>query len=77
MTKLPVALCFVLFSSVIFTDGAPAATTVAEDGLELVILHNNDMHARFEQVSVSSGTCTPELAKANKCYGGFARIAHL
>lgn len=56
--------------------GAPT-TDIAEDGLELTILHNNDMHARFEQVSVSSGTCTPELSAANKCYGGFARIAHV
>uniref|UniRef100_T1GT12 5'-nucleotidase n=1 Tax=Megaselia scalaris TaxID=36166 RepID=T1GT12_MEGSC len=35
------------------------------------------MHARFEQVSINSGTCSPDLAKANQCYGGFARIAHL
>lgn len=76
MMKFLVGLCLALCLSTISIDGAPAVE-VAEDGLELMILHNNDMHARFEQVSASTGTCTPELAHANKCYGGFARIAHL
>uniref|UniRef100_A0A1L8EEN9 5'-nucleotidase n=2 Tax=Haematobia irritans TaxID=7368 RepID=A0A1L8EEN9_HAEIR len=43
---------------------------------EFIILHNNDMHARFEQTSVDSGKCTDEMANTNKCYGGFARVAH-
>ncbi|EDV55611.1 protein 5NUC isoform X2 [Drosophila erecta] len=43
---------------------------------EFIILHNNDMHARFDQTSVNSGTCPPEDAHTNKCYGGFARVAH-
>uniref|UniRef100_A0A6P4E6L4 5'-nucleotidase n=1 Tax=Drosophila rhopaloa TaxID=1041015 RepID=A0A6P4E6L4_DRORH len=43
---------------------------------EFIILHNNDMHARFEQTSVNSGTCSPEDANSNKCYGGFARVAY-
>uniref|UniRef100_A0A1I8M8V3 5'-nucleotidase n=1 Tax=Musca domestica TaxID=7370 RepID=A0A1I8M8V3_MUSDO len=49
----------------------------AKVATEFVILHNNDMHSRFEQTSANSGKCTEELAKANKCYGGFARVAHL
>uniref|UniRef100_A0A1A9WN80 5'-nucleotidase n=1 Tax=Glossina brevipalpis TaxID=37001 RepID=A0A1A9WN80_9MUSC len=44
--------------------------------LEFIILHNNDMHARFEQTSKTSGKCTPEMANTNKCYGGFARVAY-
>ncbi|KAH8316328.1 hypothetical protein KR067_005183 [Drosophila pandora] len=43
---------------------------------EFIILHNNDMHARFEQTSVNSGICSPEDAHTNKCYGGFARVAY-
>lgn len=43
---------------------------------EFLILHNNDMHARFEQTNVNSESCTPEDAKSNKCFGGFARVAH-
>ncbi|EDW48295.1 protein 5NUC [Drosophila sechellia] len=43
---------------------------------EFIILHNNDMHARFDQTSVNSGTCPPEDVHTNKCYGGFARVAH-
>jgi len=48
----------------------------AEVATELIILHNNDMHARFEQTNVNSGKCLPEDANSNKCYGGFARVAH-
>ncbi|XP_034952456.1 protein 5NUC-like [Chelonus insularis] len=43
----------------------------------LRVLHTNDMHARFEETSALSGRCLPEEARANKCYGGFARIATL
>ncbi|GBP34722.1 Protein 5NUC [Eumeta japonica] len=46
-------------------------------GLELVILHNNDMHAHFEQTSQLSGVCTTEDRDAGKCYGGFPRVAHV
>ncbi|KAL5286863.1 hypothetical protein ACFFRR_008078 [Megaselia abdita] len=44
---------------------------------EFVLLHNNDMHGRFEQVSATSGTCWKELAAKNLCYGGFARVANI
>lgn len=42
---------------------------------ELVILHTNDMHGRFEQTSRNSGTCK-EGNGSNDCVGGFARLAH-
>ncbi|XP_069361107.1 uncharacterized protein [Maniola hyperantus] len=44
---------------------------------ELLILHNNDMHARFEQTSQMSGACTTADREAGKCYGGFPRVAHV
>ncbi|KAH8373050.1 hypothetical protein KR009_011034, partial [Drosophila setifemur] len=49
--------------------------TKSKVATEFIILHNNDMHARFEQTSVNSGSCSPEDAHTNKCYGGFARVA--
>lgn len=42
--------------------------------LEFLILHNNDMHARFEQTSRSSGTCKKT---DTNCVGGFGRVAHV
>uniref|UniRef100_A0A182RBG7 Apyrase n=1 Tax=Anopheles funestus TaxID=62324 RepID=A0A182RBG7_ANOFN len=45
-------------------------------GLELIILHNNDMHARFEQTGAYSNDCQPSDVDSNRCYGGFARVAH-
>ena len=39
----------------------------------LTVLHTNDLHSRFDQVSKTGGECktTP------KCYGGVARIKHV
>lgn len=39
---------------------------------DLLILHNNDLHGRFEETSKTSGTCS-----IDDCVGGFARIAHV
>ncbi|XP_033255623.1 protein 5NUC-like [Drosophila miranda] len=43
---------------------------------EFIILHNIDIHARFEQTNVNSGTCSQQDANTYKCYGGFARVAY-
>lgn len=45
--------------------------------LDLIILHNNDMHARFEQTDKYSSVCHPDELIANKCYGGFARVSEV
>lgn len=44
-------------------------------GLDLLLLHNNDMHARFEQTDNACSACSPNDSAANKCYGGFARVS--
>lgn len=49
----------------------------ATDNFSLIILHNNDMHARFEQTDKYSNKCQKNDAELKKCYGGFARVAHL
>ncbi|XP_021704325.1 protein 5NUC [Aedes aegypti] len=43
---------------------------------QLIILHNNDMHARFEQTGAYGNECQPADVASNRCYGGFARVAH-
>ncbi|XP_055316674.1 protein 5NUC-like [Sitodiplosis mosellana] len=48
-----------------------------KSALDLVILHNNDMHARFEQTDKFSAKCHPDEIIDNKCYGGFARVSHI
>ncbi|KAH8325189.1 hypothetical protein KR074_009323, partial [Drosophila pseudoananassae] len=35
------------------------------------------MHSRFEQTNARCGNCLSEDARRNKCYGGFARVAHM
>lgn len=45
--------------------------------LDFILLHNNDLHGHFEEISSDFTECKPEEALAQKCYGGFARISTL
>lgn len=49
----------------------------SKPALKFVVLHNNDMHSRFEQTNKYSSQCHPDEVVNNKCYGGFARILTL
>ncbi|KAG5900036.1 hypothetical protein JTB14_009114 [Gonioctena quinquepunctata] len=42
---------------------------------DLLLLHNNDLHGRFEETESNSGTCK-DANRNRTCIGGFARIAH-
>jgi 2',3'-cyclic-nucleotide 2'-phosphodiesterase (5'-nucleotidase family) len=44
---------------------------------KLIVLHNNDMHGRFDQTGKLSDVCRKNDAENNSCFGGFARIAHV
>ncbi|KAJ9514600.1 hypothetical protein QJQ45_016346 [Haematococcus lacustris] len=52
-----------------------AAASVQSRTTTLNILHTNDVHARFDQASISAGVCNAANAAAGLCYGGYARIA--
>lgn len=52
-------------------------STIKKSALDLKILHNNDMHARFEQTDKFSAKCHPDEIIENKCYGGFARVSYV
>lgn len=41
---------------------------------KLQILHNNDMHSRFDEINKYGDPCSRKQIKENKCYGGFARM---
>lgn len=69
-------LAFVGLLIVSCVSAAPKQNIKAEGSFKLIILHNNDMHARFEQTGVLSDKCSKDDADNNKCYGGFARVAH-
>lgn len=47
------------------------------DNLKLVILHNNDIHGRFDETGVNSDKCQRLDAENNRCFGGLARVAHV
>jgi 5'-nucleotidase len=56
---------------------SPPAIVRSADDFEIIILHNNDMHARFEQTNKYSSECSGSEAAQNHCFGGFARVAHV
>ncbi|KAG5677132.1 hypothetical protein PVAND_006914 [Polypedilum vanderplanki] len=66
----------VLLLLAVHTFSAPQKKSTDEN-FKLIILHNNDMHARFEQTNAASARCTDEDREKNNCYGGFARVAHV
>ncbi|KAH8309369.1 hypothetical protein KR059_008756 [Drosophila kikkawai] len=45
------------------------------DGFKFILLHTNDMHARYDSVSAKGGKCKPEDDRLGYCYGGFGRVA--
>lgn len=51
------------------------ARLVEAQGLDLTVVHVNDMHARYEQTNQHSGACADKEAQAGVCYGGHARVA--
>ncbi|KAL5285647.1 hypothetical protein ACFFRR_007377 [Megaselia abdita] len=65
------SFCFIQFLIAI------AITSVRCGEVEFTILHNNDLHARFDEISASLGACTDALKNSSSCFGGFARAAHV
>ena len=53
----------------------PPLRTSDEGGLELTVIHVNDIHAHFEEVSVNTTRCRAE--DNGDCYGGVARVSGL
>ncbi|XP_045774953.1 uncharacterized protein LOC123873896 [Maniola jurtina] len=75
MTRLPHITT--VLAVVAITSSSIVKSPTDGQNFELLILHNNDMHARFEQTSQLSGACTTADREAGKCYGGFPRVAHV
>jgi 5'-nucleotidase len=45
--------------------------------LDLVLLHTNDMHSRFDETDIYCNECRKNDAVNGRCYGGFARVAQV
>uniref|UniRef100_A0A182QYU4 Apyrase n=1 Tax=Anopheles farauti TaxID=69004 RepID=A0A182QYU4_9DIPT len=75
MTRIETIVAQVIMAALAMAvTGSVAAPKAGE--FELIVLHNNDMHARFEQTGAYSNDCSQTDASSNHCYGGFARVAH-
>lgn len=70
MSKVLTTFLAVLLISAINSSHRPS-------NLKFIVLHNNDMHGRFEQTGRLSDVCRQSDAESNNCYGGFARIANV
>ncbi len=44
------------------------------ENFKLIILHNNDMHARFDQINHLDFRCSLNETRDGLCLGGFARV---
>lgn len=79
------AFFYIILSLQIFTTTLKyvnAATITAtsdknRDTFEFLLLHNNDMHGRFDETDEYTNQCEVQDKKLNKCYGGFARVANV
>jgi 2',3'-cyclic-nucleotide 2'-phosphodiesterase (5'-nucleotidase family) len=44
---------------------------------DLTVLHTNDIHSRFDEVTSRGSVCRPKDREGGKCFGGVARIKHV
>ena len=51
-----------------------AAAAAVASGYELTILHTNDLHSRFDEITARGSACREKDRAAGKCFGGVARI---
>lgn len=70
------ALKTVLLGSAItaFLGAFTATAGAAGADYQLRILHVNDVHARYDQITSTGGFCTPKDQAEKKCIGGAARL---
>ena len=47
------------------------------DIVKIRVLHTNDLHSRFDEVTISGSKCKDKDRKSRTCYGGVARIKHM
>ena len=48
-----------------------------DDFVKIRVLHTNDLHSRFDEVTISGSKCKEKDRKSRTCYGGVARIKHM
>ena len=51
------------------------AASTASSTFQLTVLHTNDLHARFSEVTAHGAEC--KRPKSSRCYGGVARLKHV
>lgn len=68
---------FIIISLISYLPSHHTASIINDGSIKFLILHNNDIHARFEETGLLSDQCDPNDAAVGKCFGGMARIAYM
>ena len=50
--------------------------SAAASCLDLTLLHTNDLHSRFDQISGRGSACRAKDLAAGNCFGGVSRIKY-
>ena len=76
LNVIQVFLLTVLVSSSLIT--LVICRTLNEDdtSFKIRVLHTNDLHSRFDEVTLSGSKCKDRDRRKNVCVGGVARIKH-
>lgn len=70
-------LALISFVLLLTLHGILAVSIPRNGSLQFHILHNNDMHARFDETGLLSDQCDSVNSAQGKCYGGMARVAYM
>ncbi|XP_055588384.1 apyrase-like [Uranotaenia lowii] len=68
-------LIFTIFTVVLATNNLPENRTILNQYFPLTIVHNNDFHARFEEINGKSKNCTEAEREKGLCVAGVARLS--
>uniref|UniRef100_A0A336KF82 5'-nucleotidase n=1 Tax=Culicoides sonorensis TaxID=179676 RepID=A0A336KF82_CULSO len=75
-----IAFTLLINNSIKLVESATITATskdISQNEFQFILLHNNDMHGRFDETDEYTNQCEELDKKMNKCYGGFARVANV
>ena len=67
-------ICIIFFQSVELRSVTIEVDPNEVESLAFRLIHINDIHAHYDQVSENTGRCKAEEAASYSCFGGIARV---
>ena len=69
-----IVICIIFFQSVELRSVTIEVDPNEVESLAFRLIHINDIHAHYDQVSENTGRCKAEEAASYSCFGGIARV---